>query len=150
MMWLTIVLILGCLVMLVQSSLESIIVWLEHRNIVKTSSTEWFNNDILQLQRMTHEGLGLGRWTNCTGPRVIPVTEKGQLLGVLDCTDPKHPTLINPFAVSDETSSDQKVDIFGSQSTRDDPDVISSHSTQKEVQSHRHESTINIENKYTN
>ena len=65
---------------------------------MKTPTSEWFSNDKLQLQRMAHEELGLGgTWSGCTGPHTIPITEKGQLLGVLDVSDPDHPRLVNIF-----------------------------------------------------
>lgn len=59
---------------------------------------EWFSNDVLQLQRMVHEELGLGTWKDCTGPGAIPITEKGELLGLLSRGDPKHPVYVKPNA----------------------------------------------------
>ncbi|KAL9616477.1 MAG: hypothetical protein Q9160_008672 [Pyrenula sp. 1 TL-2023] len=108
-MWLVIVLVLGTVIILVEFFLESIVVWLERRQIVKTPSAEWFSNDTLQLQRMAHEELGLGDWSGCNGPRVIPVTEKGQLLGILDRRDPNHPKLVNPDTVSGSASNAAQV-----------------------------------------
>lgn len=47
---------------------------------------------------MAHEELGLGGvWSGCTGPGSIPVTDKGELLGVLDISDREHPRLVNIF-----------------------------------------------------
>ena len=45
---------------------------------------------------MAHEELGIGIWEDCAGFQAVPVTEKGQLLGVLDIKDPKHPRLKVP------------------------------------------------------
>lgn len=79
-------------------------IWLERRGAVKTSSPEWFSNDTFQLQRMVHEGLDLGEWEGCTGSRAVPFTKKGQMLAILDTTDPKHPRLMNPWKKEPETS----------------------------------------------
>lgn len=104
-MWLIIVLIIGTLIVLVQYSLETIVVWLERRGVIKSSSADWFSNSTLQFQRMAHEELGIGDWEGCRGPGVIPVTRKGQLLGVLDVTDPEHPRLMNPAASSQKSEN---------------------------------------------
>ncbi|KAL9105978.1 MAG: hypothetical protein Q9227_008933 [Pyrenula ochraceoflavens] len=94
--WLVIVLAIGTFIMLLEYFLESIVLLLEKHKIVKTSCQEWFSNDLLQLQRMAHEELGLGNWKGCTGPRSIPVTNKGQSLGMIDAEDPEHPRLKAP------------------------------------------------------
>ncbi|KAL9618307.1 MAG: hypothetical protein Q9160_006957 [Pyrenula sp. 1 TL-2023] len=99
MMWLVIILLLGTIIILLEYNLESLIVWLEHRRIVKPQSMEWFANDTLQLQRLAHEELGLGDWSGCGGTHSVPVTTKGQKLGILDDKDPDHPRLINPFSL---------------------------------------------------
>lgn len=101
MLWVTIVVGIGCLVVLLEQTLESVLVWLERRGIIKKSCQEWFINDTLQLQRLAHEELGLGDWESCTGSRVIPTTRKHQLLGTLDCADPKHPRLKNSDTILD-------------------------------------------------
>lgn len=108
-MWLFIILIIGILIIFLESAQETIVVWLESRNIIKTSSTEWFSNDTLQLQRMAHEELGLGEWECCRG-KAVPVTQKGQLLGVFNTTDPEHPTLVNPSAVSEKPENPPDAD----------------------------------------
>lgn len=105
MMWLVITLTLGAVIVLLEFFLESIVIWLEQCRIVKTPSAEWFSNDTLQLQRMAHEELGLGDWSGCTGSRAIPVTEKGQLLGILNRQDTDHPRLVNPDTNSDASSN---------------------------------------------
>lgn len=80
---------------IISFTLESAILWIEERrNITKKSRLEWFTNDTFQLQRLAHEELGIGTWNGCTGPRAIPVTEKGELLAVLDATDLEHPRLM--------------------------------------------------------
>lgn len=55
------------------------------------SQLEWCANGTLQLQRLAHEELGLGTWTECTSD--VPMTEKGEMLGVLAITDPSRPRL---------------------------------------------------------
>lgn len=99
-MWLSVVLILGVLIISIEQSLETIIPWLERHNIIKTSSTEWFGNDTLQLQRMAHEELGLGDWEGCRG-KAIPVTKTGQLLGTFSIADSEHPKLVDPESVAE-------------------------------------------------
>jgi hypothetical protein len=54
---------------------------------------EWCANDTLQLQRLAHEELGLGKWSH--GTKSIPMTKGDINLGVLDLTDLKHPRLTN-------------------------------------------------------
>lgn len=53
---------------------------------------EWVTNETLQLQRMVHEELGLGTWTETASS--IPVTEKDEKLAVLDVSDETHPILV--------------------------------------------------------
>lgn len=102
-MWLIIILVIGLLIILLESTLESIVFFLEKRGSLKTSTVEWFSNDVLQLQRMVHEELGLGDWSGCTGPGAVPVTKKGQLLGILNNDDSEHPRLQSP-ALTYETA----------------------------------------------
>ncbi|KAI1809712.1 hypothetical protein GGS20DRAFT_263862 [Poronia punctata] len=52
---------------------------------------EWVTNATLQLQRLAHEGVGLGTWRECT--RTIPMTNPDELLGSLDVSDARHPIL---------------------------------------------------------
>lgn len=117
MLWVAIILGIGCLVLLIEQTLGSILIWLESRGIIKKTCQEWFINETLQLQRLAHEELGLGEWESCTGSRVIPVTRKDQLLGTLDCTDPKHPRLVNSAAMLNESThggdTDEPSDLEG-------------------------------------
>lgn len=47
------------------------------------------------MQRLAHEELGLGEWTS--GARTVPLAQKGAAkLGILDVTDPEHPSLCVP------------------------------------------------------
>lgn len=109
-MWLFIVLILGTLIVLFEISVETVVIWLKDHNIIKMSCGEWFGNDTFQLQRLAHEELGLGNWEGCSG-RVIPITRKGQLLGVFSIIDPNHLKLVDPNTtaktINDITENDQ-------------------------------------------
>lgn len=49
---------------------------------------EWHSNSTLQLHRMVHEALGYGRWQNSRNG--VPITEKGDLLAVIDVDNPHH------------------------------------------------------------
>ncbi|GAW18725.1 hypothetical protein ANO14919_082060 [Xylariales sp. No.14919] len=55
---------------------------------------EWASQTTLQLQRLAHEELGSGTWSN--GTKEIPTTEVGDLLVSLDISDPDHPVLRLP------------------------------------------------------
>lgn len=53
---------------------------------------EWQANSTLQLQRLAHENLGLGTWSKTN--ESVPVTEPGDVLGVLDISNPLHSRLV--------------------------------------------------------
>ena len=65
---------------------------------------EWKATTTLQLQRQAHEAIAMGTWSSAAD--TIPVTEKGELLGVLNIANPKHPRLaqLTPRTIS--TGSD--------------------------------------------
>ncbi|KAL9106008.1 MAG: hypothetical protein Q9227_008916 [Pyrenula ochraceoflavens] len=91
---LAIVFILGILIIILDLTLESIIVLVEgRRGTLKHHRLEWFTNSVLQMQRLAHEELGLGTWKGCGGTSSVPVTRKGELLAVLDISDLEHPIL---------------------------------------------------------
>lgn len=58
------------------------------------AQAEWQTGSPLQLQRLAHEALGLGAWSGADA--AIPVTGSGDMLGVLDVSDEKHPRLVHP------------------------------------------------------
>ena len=107
-MWLFITFLIGISVIVLELSLETILICLERHKIVNTTSMEWFGNSTLQLQRMAHEELGLGDWEGCGG-KAVPVTRKGELLGVF-AMDPKHIKLVNLSQIAQETESATKPD----------------------------------------
>ena len=91
---LILVLVLGSIIVLLDYTLESIIVFVEsRRNVYKYSRLEWFTNEVLETQRLAHEELGVATWEGCAGVRAVPVTGKGELLAVLNIQDPTHPRL---------------------------------------------------------
>lgn len=71
---------------------------------------EWFTDDLFQLQRLAHEEIGLGTWSNCAGSGAVPFTEKGELLGIIEARDPYHPRLVKssndyPSEPAEDTSA---------------------------------------------
>ncbi|KAM7210944.1 hypothetical protein V8F06_013679 [Rhypophila decipiens] len=82
----------GALIILLSFTLDSILPWCLHRmGWTRYSKLEWSSNETLQLQRLAHEASGTGTWSRGTGS--IPVTQPGDLLAVLDISDPAHPRL---------------------------------------------------------
>lgn len=107
--------------------MESAIVCVDkRRKKTKLSRLEWFANDQFQLQRMAHEELGMGTWTGCAGVRAIPVTtEKGQVLAMLDCTDPEHPILKREGDITVHVNSNSDTVLAGKMNNES---VINAHS----------------------
>ncbi|KAL9114249.1 MAG: hypothetical protein Q9227_001671 [Pyrenula ochraceoflavens] len=95
--WLMFVVVLGLTIILLEFFLETTVLFLDRHGIIKYPSLEWFSNNTLQLQRMAHEELGFGTWDGCVGPHAIPVTAKGELLAVLNRSNPTHPKLVDSF-----------------------------------------------------
>ncbi|KAI1753937.1 hypothetical protein F4782DRAFT_539243 [Xylaria castorea] len=81
-------------VIITTSFLLELIFWLlyKKRGYNKYATLEWTANTTLQLQRLAHEGLGFGTWSQ--GTDKIPVAKSGDTLGCLDYTNPDHPVLI--------------------------------------------------------
>ncbi|KKY16375.1 hypothetical protein UCDDS831_g07054 [Diplodia seriata] len=71
---------IGGSIILASWLLEPIVGCWQKRRGADYARLEWCANDTLHLQRLAHEELGFGTWTDCD--REIPVTEKGELLGV--------------------------------------------------------------------
>lgn len=84
------ILVSGLLIVLISYLLEPLSsVILKRYGHHRHQHLEWTANSTLQLQRLAHEGLGLGTWSKCTDD--IPTTKPDELLGCLDTTDRKHP-----------------------------------------------------------
>ncbi|KAB2576207.1 hypothetical protein DBV05_g5244 [Lasiodiplodia theobromae] len=82
----------GGLIILLSWFLETIVAFFQkRRNLDSYSRLEWCTNETLQLQRLAHEELGMGKWEGCDED--VPVKEKGERLAVLDVSDLKHPRL---------------------------------------------------------
>lgn len=87
------VFVVGGLIIFISYALEPVVRW-RKRSRHAYATLEWTMNDTLQLQRMAHEELGMGNWTNCD--RDVPITEGRDRLAVLDLEDLKHPRLQVP------------------------------------------------------
>ncbi|KAF2135754.1 uncharacterized protein K452DRAFT_362977 [Aplosporella prunicola CBS 121167] len=94
---LVIILSLGTIIILLSTFTEPLIAFILRRRRADTyAHLEWGVNETLQLQRLAHEGIGIGRWKNCSDS--VPITEKGDDLGVLDLDQREHVRLKAPVA----------------------------------------------------
>ncbi|KAI0202402.1 hypothetical protein F4808DRAFT_421519 [Astrocystis sublimbata] len=84
----------GLLLVLTSYLLEPVSRWLHKRKYRQHAHLEWTANTTLQLQRLAHEEIRVGTWTDCTD--TIPATKAGELLGCLDINDLNHPILCPP------------------------------------------------------
>ncbi|KAI0151786.1 hypothetical protein GGR57DRAFT_513738 [Xylariaceae sp. FL1272] len=82
----------GFLVIVTSFSIEPLF-WLLYKKCGYNpyATLEWTTNTTLQLQRLAHEGIGLGTWSK--GTDKVPVTQADDLLGCLDLTTMSHPVL---------------------------------------------------------
>ncbi|KAI0423548.1 hypothetical protein F5Y09DRAFT_348744 [Xylaria sp. FL1042] len=104
--WLGFILVFGLLLILISYLLEAVSALLAKRKGYRQHAhLEWNTNTTLQLQRLAHEELGLGTWSRCVDN--VPHTIPGELLGLLDISDLKHPVLHPPEKTdnSQETSN---------------------------------------------
>ncbi|KAI0469235.1 hypothetical protein F4859DRAFT_505535 [Xylaria cf. heliscus] len=86
------ILTIGGLIILLELFIEPLTHWLQRHNTgARYKQLEWVTNSTMQLQRLAHEELGFGIWSNGTGP--VPITKYGEKLGVLDVQDDSHPVL---------------------------------------------------------
>ncbi|KAF7533746.1 hypothetical protein G7054_g6810 [Neopestalotiopsis clavispora] len=85
---------LGTIIIILGITLPSIVGFFQKR-LKKDphARLEWCANNTLQLQRLAHEELGLGKWSH--GTKSIPMTKGDINLGVLDLSDLKHPRLMS-------------------------------------------------------
>lgn len=92
---LTITLVLGGLIIILSNLTGPLYAFLRKRQKkFSYRQLEWATNETLQLQRMVHEELGLGTWSETLSS--IPITEKDEKLGVLDMSNKEHPVMIRP------------------------------------------------------
>lgn len=91
----------GGIIMILSCTVEPILGCIRRRrNLDIYARLEWSANETLQLQRLAHEAIGAGAWTECDG--AVPVTTGRDCLAVLDVDDPKHPRLKLPPATFEE------------------------------------------------
>ncbi|KAF2003590.1 hypothetical protein P154DRAFT_486179 [Amniculicola lignicola CBS 123094] len=102
----SLILLLGGFIVVLDMSLEPLIAWSKKRRYQRLLESdqgyhgvehplypvlEWSATSIMQLQRQAHEQALYGTWEKCDSD--VPVTSKGQTLGVLDIEDVKRPVL---------------------------------------------------------
>ncbi|KAF4545925.1 Cytochrome p450 protein [Lasiodiplodia theobromae] len=117
------VLVVGGLIIFISYALEPIMRW-RKRSRHAYATLEWTMNDTLQVQRMAHEELGMGRWMNCD--RDVPITEGRDRLAVLDLEDLKHPRL--------KVAPDTFEDILAGKPERGKGDSVEETTPEKSVQ----------------
>jgi hypothetical protein len=100
--------VVGGLIIIISYILDPVLSCLRKRRGHQTyAQLEWCTNEILQVQRLAHEELGLGTWSHATSS--VPITKLGELLGLLDLADPDHPKLRTPLVK--ENDSEPKNDV---------------------------------------
>lgn len=106
---LSLILILGTIIVILDIGLEPFVAWLQRRKYRKHlardevdmhdekimhplyGAIEWSQTSMLQLQRLAHEEAGYGEWSKCDGD--VPVTEPGQMIAALHLGSIEHPLL---------------------------------------------------------
>jgi hypothetical protein len=105
MLGIVIIIVVGGTIMILAAFLESLFLitmkWLGRKDGQDMYALlEWNSNSTLQLQRLAHEQLGLGTWSRTSDD--VPVTKRGEKLGIVNITDRRHPRLINPADVASD------------------------------------------------
>jgi hypothetical protein len=96
----------GCIIITLSIALDPALSVIHKRFGKKTfQHLEWRTNDAMQLQRLAHESLGAGTWTDAA--EVVPVTPFGETLAVLDISNTYHPILALPQAIEDKSMQKQ-------------------------------------------
>lgn len=96
-----IILALGGFLMLLAMFIEPIIAglfklpWFKHNQRLHYAYAEWQVGSTLQIQRLAHESLGAGSWSNAAWG--IPVTQREDKLATLNIGDPDRPRLSRPL-----------------------------------------------------
>ena len=87
--------VLGVIIIVLAQTIDTMVLAMKRRRGADLgTSLEWSSNETLQLQRLAHEELHVGKWTQCTD--AIPLTQGNVKLAVLDISDPMHPRLRKP------------------------------------------------------
>ncbi|KAK8117983.1 uncharacterized protein PG998_006264 [Apiospora kogelbergensis] len=122
--------ILGAMIIMVSFALDPIMRILHRRRRYKQYQyLEWRTNSSLQLQRLTQEELGYGKWSGCTN--MVPITRPKDPLANLDISDLEYPRLNQEFkgeakleAYSPTVSSgSEQLSEESSEASINDPDV---------------------------
>jgi hypothetical protein len=107
------ILIIGLMIIIGDFTIELVVDWIQKKR-AKTNPNpsgtyarlEWNSNTTLHLQRLAHEGAGVGSWKNAGWAH--PVTERGEKLAMIDHRDEEHTTLIAPKDWEDHTYADSE------------------------------------------
>ncbi|KAF2142305.1 uncharacterized protein K452DRAFT_297623 [Aplosporella prunicola CBS 121167] len=92
---LILILSIGTIIILLSNFIETLVSFiLRRRRADIYAHLEWGVNETLQLQRLAHEGVGLGQWKKCGD--MVPITEMGDMIGVLDVSEAWHVKLKAP------------------------------------------------------
>lgn len=65
--------------------------WFQDNQKLRYAYAEWQAGSTLQIQRLAHESLGVGTWSNATG--TVPITQGDEKLATLDISDLSHARL---------------------------------------------------------
>jgi hypothetical protein len=107
------VLVAGAIIIIISYTLEPFLLAMAKRTGRGSyAHLEWSTNQTLQLQRLVHEGLGMGNWSNTTD--TVPVTDSGERLAVLDLSDIHHPRFHRHEEVQKQSSGEDKEQLEGS------------------------------------
>ncbi|KAK3320521.1 hypothetical protein B0T19DRAFT_465342 [Cercophora scortea] len=94
----------GLLAIVVSLCLEPVVHCIQRRlKRDPYSRMEWFATGALQMQRMAHEELGMGVWSQCD--ELVPVSAGNAILAGLDVSDEKHPLLCVPESAMEKMIS---------------------------------------------
>ncbi|KAL1390597.1 hypothetical protein HDK64DRAFT_335689 [Phyllosticta capitalensis] len=106
---LAVLLSIGGLIILLSYTIEPIVSYVQRRrNLDVYARLEWCANGTLQLQRLAHESLGVGTWSDAA--EAVPVTAKGDRLAMLDVSDQLHPRLVAPPPAFEKTMTVRQSD----------------------------------------
>ena len=94
----SIILVVGSLIILTSLFLSSLVSTIRRKHGREDyRSLQWAMDDNLQLHRLAYEEAGQGHWRG--GVDSVPVTKRGELIGVPDGVDQSHPRLSKLSAV---------------------------------------------------
>ena len=87
-----IILIVGALLILTNLVLETIVGFIQRKTDTGDyKRLQWILDEKMQMQRLAYEGAGQGRWRG--GANTVPITAFGDVFGIPDLVDKKHPRL---------------------------------------------------------